>query len=53
MDEKLLKSSFQLFGFPIESYDYFSGQKSAETAAVWYSIFNTNFLDTSVVLAYK
>jgi hypothetical protein len=39
--------------FPTESYDYFSGQGSAETAAVWYSVFNTNFLDTSAVLAHK
>jgi hypothetical protein len=39
--------------FPTENYDYFSGQGSAETAAVWYSIFNTNFLDISVVLVYK
>jgi hypothetical protein len=39
--------------FPTESYDYFSGQKSAETTAVCYSVFNMNFLDTSVVLAYK
>jgi hypothetical protein len=39
--------------FPTESYDYFSGQESAETAAVWYSVFNMNFLDISVVLAYK
>jgi hypothetical protein len=39
--------------FPTERYDCFSGQRSAETAAVLYSIFNTNFLDTSVVLAYK
>jgi hypothetical protein len=39
--------------FPKESYDYFSEQKSAETAAVWYSIFNTNFLDIFIVLAYK
>jgi hypothetical protein len=39
--------------FTTESYDCFSGQGSAETAAVWYSVFNTNFPDTSVVLAYK
>jgi hypothetical protein len=39
--------------FPTESYDYFSGHGSAETAAVWYSVFNTIFLDTFVVLAYK
>jgi hypothetical protein len=39
--------------FFTESYDYFSGQWLAETAAVWYSIFNKNFLDIYVVLAYK
>jgi hypothetical protein len=39
--------------FSRESYDCFSGQRSDETAVVWYSIFNTNFLDISVVLAYK
>jgi hypothetical protein len=39
--------------FPTESYDCFSGQRSAEIAAVWYSVFNKNFLDTSVVLVYK
>jgi hypothetical protein len=39
--------------FPTESYDYFSGQESAEITAVWYSVFNTIFLDISVALAYK
>jgi hypothetical protein len=39
--------------FSTESYDYFSGHGSAETAAIWYSVFNTIFLEISVVLAYK
>jgi hypothetical protein len=39
--------------FLTESYDCFSGQRSAETTVVWYSVFNMNFLDISVVLAYK
>jgi hypothetical protein len=56
MDGKLLKSSFQWSSrleSSTERYDYFSGQGSVETAVVWYSIFNTNFLDISIVLAYK
>jgi hypothetical protein len=39
--------------FPTEGYDCFSGLRSAETTVIWYSVFNTNFVDTSVVLAYK
>jgi hypothetical protein len=39
--------------FSTESDDCFSGQMSAKTAVVWYSVFNMNFLDIFVVLAYK